>query len=224
MTLRSSKLQASVVAKPQPSLPLDRITLIGDMLELVGDRGWTVKADSVRFATRLDESRLNWHEIGLNITNLTPDAQLIALFGDTLPQQLALIRVDAHAGLTGPLDRTFPATDPQIAALELSDLQIDWGTLRVTATASVIADSAGFAQGEAVLRLKNWQVALDVAEQVGALTPDQRALWQRAAQFLATQSTEAETIAVPLTFDGGQTRIGPLAVGPAPRLRQGYLQ
>jgi len=219
MTLRATKLQASVVAKPQTSLPLDRLSLVGEALEAVGDRGWTVRAETVQFATRLDESRVNWHEIGLNIGNLTPDPALTAQFGAVLPPEVAVIRVDAYVGMTAPIDRMVLETRPQIAALDLSDLRIEWGTLGVTATGKVVADSAGFAEGDAVLQLENWQVALDVAQSMGLLAPDQRQLWERAAQFLAKQSDGPDTLELPVRFANGLTLIGPLQVGPAPRLR-----
>ncbi|WP_028913889.1 DUF2125 domain-containing protein [Pseudorhodobacter ferrugineus] len=219
MTIRSGKLQASVVAKPQTSLPLDRLAVVGQALEVVGDKGWTVKAETVQFATRLDESRAHWHEVGLNLGTLTPDAGLTALFGGVLPAQIALIRLDAHVELTAPLDRTALAAKPQIAAVELDDLRIDWGTMGVAVTGSIVADAAGFAEGDAVLRLENWRVALDVAQATGLLAPDQRRTWERAAQFLAKSTDGVDTLELPLRFANGLTLIGPLPVGPAPRLR-----
>jgi len=219
MTIRAGKLQASLVVKPQSTLPLDRLSLVGEAVEAVGDSGWTVAAETVQFATRLDANRVDWHEIGLNIGNLSPDAGLMALFGGVLPPQVALIRVDAHVGLTAPIDRTVIATKPRITAVDLDDLRVDWGTMGVTAKGSVIADARGFADGDVVLRLENWRVALDVAQAMGILAQDQRKLWERAAQFLAKQTDGVDTLELPLKFANGQTRIGPLPVGPAPRLQ-----
>lgn len=219
MTIRADKLQASVVVKPQSLLPLDRLALVGEAVEAVGDSGWIVKAETVQFATILDESRMNWHKVGLNISNLMPDARLMALFNGVLPAQVALIRADAHAGFTAPIDNMLLDSQPRLAALELDDLRIDWGTMSVTAKGNVIADGAGFAEGDAVLRLENWRVALDVAETMGILTPKQRKLWDQAAQFLAPQPEVTETIEIPLKFQSGLTFIGPIPVGPAPSLR-----
>lgn len=219
MMIRAGKLQASLVAKPQPALPLDRLSLVGEAIEAVGDSGWTVKAEALQFATRLDESRVDWHEIGLNVTNLTPDARLMALFEGGLPAQVAVIRLDAHAGFTAPIDRALLTAQPRLAALEIDDLRIEWGKINVTAQGSVAADSAGFAQGEAVLRLENWRMALDVAQSLGLLAADQRQMWDSAAQFLSIQSNGAESLELPLIFKTGLTFIGPIPVGPAPRLQ-----
>jgi hypothetical protein len=209
-------MQASVVVKPLPALPLDRMTLVGTTLSAVGDKGWVVGADTVQFATRLDESRNDWHEIGLNVTNLAPDAGLMALFNGVLPAQVGLIRADAHVGFTAPIDRQVLTTVPQIAQIDLDNLRIEWGTLQVTATGSVVADADGFAQGDAVLRLENWRVALDVAQGTGILSAKDRKLWEQAAQFLARNSDSLE---LPLRFQNGRSFVGPLPVGFAPRLR-----
>ena len=145
---------------------------------------------------------------------------LAQTFGLSLAQ-VGLIRVDAKAGLTAPLDRFVLTTKPRIAALELDDLRVEWGSMSVSAKGSVIADSAGFAQGDVVLRVENWQLALDVAETMGMLAADNRKLWDQAAGFLATRSDGAETIELPLKFENGRSFIGPIPVGPAPHF---YLQ
>jgi hypothetical protein len=51
------------------------------------------------------------------------------------------------------------------------------------------------------------------------LPTDQRKLWESAAQFLAMRSGGADSLELPLSFKNGLTLIGPIPVGPAPRLR-----
>jgi hypothetical protein len=193
---------------------------VGNTVEALGDSGWRVAAEEVQAAIRVDEAQLNSYELGLNVTNLTPDAALTALFDGILPAQVTMVRADAHVSLTAPIDRLVLAARPQITALKIGDLRLEWGTMGVTAQGNVIADSAGFAEGDAVLRLENWRVALDIAEKMGLLAAKDRKLWDRAAQFMAKRSDGVEAIELPLRFKNGQTMIGPLPVGPAPRLRR----
>lgn len=221
MKIRSGKLQTSVVVKPQPSLPLDRLTLVGEMLEILGESGWTLRADALQFATRADESRAGWHEVGLNLTNLTPDARLMALLQGVLPAQIGLIRGDAHLEFTAPIDRSILENQPQLATIELDDLRLEWGTMRVSAKGQAKADAAGFAQGDVVLRLENWRVALDVAQTLGVISAENRKLWNQTAQFLVDGSDDKNTIELPLKFENGLAFIGPIPVGPAPQF---YLQ
>jgi hypothetical protein len=198
---------------------LDRLVLVGADVVALGDTGWDVRAASLHFATRQDAARANWHEIGLEVAGIQPDAGLTAVLAGALPDQVRLLRVDAVAGFSAPLDRMILQTRPEIAELTLKELRVDWGDMSVVAKGSVIADAAGFAEGEATLRLENWRVALDVAQAMGVIAAKDRGMWDQAAQFLSLGAAGGDAIELPLTFKAGQTRIGPLAVGPAPRLR-----
>ena len=219
MTVQAGKLQASVVVQPVPALPLDRLVLVGEDLVALGDSGWDLRAASVQFATRQDATRADMHEIRLDVTDLQPDARLVAVMGGVLPDRISLLRMDAVAGFTAPIDRMLLQTRPQVAQLILNDLRVTWGDMSVAAQGSVIADTAGFAEGEVRLRVENWQVALDVAEAMGLIATKDRKLWDQAATFLALGSGGDTAIELPLQFRGGETWIGPLAVGPAPRLQ-----
>lgn len=219
ITLQSGKLQASVVVQPLPALPLDRLVLVGEDVVALGDKGWDVRAASIHFATRQDASRVDRHEIGLEVAGIQPDAGLTAVLAGALPDQVRLLRVDAVAGFTAPLDRMALQSRPQITELILKDMRVDWGDMSVIAKGSVVADSAGFAEGEATLRLENWEVALDVAEAMGVIAVKDRGMWDQAARLLSLGAAGDAAIELPLQFREGQTRIGPLVVGPAPRLR-----
>jgi hypothetical protein len=219
MTLRSETLRASVVVQPVPSLPLDRVVLIGDGLTLLGDHGWHMGAASVHLATRRDETRQNTHEIGLEVTALRPDATLMSMVAGMQPEEVALLRVTAKFGLNAPIDRFALQTQPQIALLELDELRVEWGSMTVAAKGRVQADASGFAEGEVVLQLENWRVALDVAEAMGLIAARDRQTWDQAASFLALGSSDKDAIQLPLQFRDGMTLIGPIPVSPAPRLR-----
>lgn len=218
MTIRASKLQASVVAQPVPALPLDRMTLIGDDLTMTGDAGWSLRANTLRFATRRAEGD-NAHELGLTVNDLSPDPALAALFNGVLPPVLGLIRLDAKASFTAAIDRMALQTGPRLSSLDIAEARVDWGDLHVTATGQVIADAAGFAEGGITLRLENWRVALDVAQSMGLIAASDRKLWDQAAGFLALGSSDKAAIELPMQFKGGMASIGPIPVGAAPRMQ-----
>ncbi|WP_168199219.1 DUF2125 domain-containing protein [Pseudorhodobacter turbinis] len=215
ITLRSEKMQTSLVAQPLPALPLDRITLIGDMLEAQGNSGWSLRADALRFASRRVDG--DAHEVALTITELSPDPQLMSLFDGALPDRIGLIRLDATLGFTAPIDRFILETRPRLATLDLTEARVDWGDIHASAKGRLIADSAGFAQGDIVLRLTSWRLALDVAQSTGLIAPDARQLWDQAAGFLAGDS--GDTLELPISLHNGRAMVGAIPVGPAPRLR-----
>jgi hypothetical protein len=219
VTLRSEKLQASVVAQPVPALPLDRITLIGNNLTLIGDGGWQIAAQALRFATRRAERGENAHDIALTLTDITPDASLTARFGTALPPQIALVRLDATTAFTAPIDRMALQSHPQIASIDLGEFRVDWGQIGLSAKGRITPDSAGFAEGDIRISLENWPLALDVAQSMGVIAAKDRKMWDQAAGFLTMTATDKTRIELPLTFKNGIALIGPLPVGTAPRLR-----
>ena len=218
MILRADKLQASIVVQPVTALPLDRTTLIGDKIVVAGDAGWTLRADSLRLATRRAEGE-NAHELGLSLSNLSPDPALMALFDRVLPPLVGLIRLDAVAAFSAPLDRTALESRPRLTRLDITEARVDWGDLRATASGQVSADAAGFAEGTVNLRLENWRLALDVAQSMGLIAAKDRPLWDQAAGFLTLASSDKTAIELPLSFRDGLALIGPIPVGAAPRLR-----
>ena len=117
VTVQSGKLQASVVVQPVPTLPLDRSVVIGEDLVALGESGWDIRAASMHFATRLDATRADMHEIGVEVTGLQPDARLTAALGSVLPDQISLLRVGVSAGFTAPIDRMLLQSRPQITQL-----------------------------------------------------------------------------------------------------------
>ncbi|MDN5786342.1 DUF2125 domain-containing protein [Pseudorhodobacter sp.] len=219
ITLNTAKMQASVVVSPEPDLPLDRITLVADALTAAGDIGWRVAAGSLRFATKIDPTRENSHEVGLEVSDITPDASLTALVNGALPAQIKMVRLDAYAGFSAPIDRFVLTTNPQLDSLEIKDLRVLWGDVTVSASGSLQVDAAGFATGGVTLQLENWRLALDIAQAMGMIAPEARNIWDSAASLLALQSGGKDAIQLPLSFVDGETRIGPVQVGPAPRMR-----
>lgn len=219
VTVQSAKLQASVVVQPLPALPLDRTAMVGDTLRLTGSSGWTLGAETLRFATRRDETRENAHQIGLDLGNLTPDPALAALFTPALPPQIQQARLSARLELSAPLNRLVMQSRPMLTALDLEDFNLVWGDLALSASGTLRPDQQGFADGTLTLRLENWPLALDVAQAAGLIAPDQRKMWNNAASVLALQSAKKGAIDLPLAFQNGQTRIGIFTIGPAPRLR-----
>ncbi|WP_050528774.1 DUF2125 domain-containing protein [Pseudorhodobacter aquimaris] len=215
ITLRTEKMQASLVASPLPTLPLDRITLIGDMLTAEGDSGWSLRADALRFASR--KLKGDAHEVALTLTEFAPDPQLMTHFGGILPDRIGLIRLDTTLGFTAPIDRLILETRPRLATLDLAEARVDWGNMHVSAKGRLIADSAGFAEGDIMLKLTNWPLALDVAQQMGLIAPDARQLWEQAAGFLAQEN--GDTLEIPVSLRNGRAMVGAIPVGPAPRLR-----
>ncbi|NUB44434.1 DUF2125 domain-containing protein [Fertoebacter nigrum] len=216
VTLDAAKLQASVIVTPGPALALDRVALAGEGLRATSSIGWSLAADSARFATRRLDGTDNAHDIGIEATNISPDASLLTALGAaSLPGQIDLARLTATASFSAPLDRHAGATRPQLLALEIGEGLLRWGDLGLFARGSLVADAQGQAEGRVEFRLDNWPKAVDLAVALGLMTPEVAPTWRNALTLLAAGGN---TVEVPLTFAQGRMSLGPLPIGPAPRL------
>lgn len=216
ITLQSGKLQASVVVSPNTALTLDRATVVGDDITATSSLGWVLAAQTLRFATRSDPSLTNTYDIGLELLNLSPDPALAARLPD-LPPQIALARVNANATLSAPLDRFAGEARPGLTALSLREAVVTWGALSLSAKGDLrVVD--GLPEGRIALRATGWRNLVVMATSMGLITPDFAPTMTNMMQAVAGASGDPDVLEMPLIFEGGQMLLGPLPLGPAPRL------
>lgn len=213
--LTAERLQASLVLVPGTDLALDRFQLAGSGLRLGGAAGGS--AEQLSLATRPAVGLALAHDIGLELHGLLPpEGFLAALPPGARPEGAAAVRLDATVTLTAPLDRHAPRTRPQIGRILLREARLDWGAVKGFAAGELAPDAAGLAEGQLELRLEGAGAALDLAVAAGLVAPEARAAWQDA---LATLAPPGRALTLPLRLAEGRMSVGPLPLGPAPRLR-----
>jgi hypothetical protein len=217
-TLTAGKLQASLRARPTRALPLDRMTLVGSDLTLLAPGGVRMTAPELRFATRDLEGTGLRHEIGLELTGLAPDPGWLPE-GTGLPAVLDRLHLDADLVFSAPIDRNAPQTRPELTGLSLHEGLLIWGDLALHAKGNLVPDAAGLAEGSLTLRATNWQRLLPAMVAAGLLKPEVAQTWTRMLSVMAQQSGDPSTIDLTLRFAQGRVSLGPLPLGPAPRLR-----
>lgn len=215
-SLTSGKLQASLIAQPKTDLPLDHATLIGDTLIFKAQDRPLFTAQTLRLASRIDPSRVNSHQIGLEILDITPAEGLWQL-PQGLPNHIPLIRTDATASFSAPLDRFFGQTQPMLTALDIRETIVQWGDLNLFAKGALTVID-GYPEGELALQVKGWQSLLPILVDAGVIKPDQSRLIETMAKMLARGSADGQSLSLPLTFRDGRMALGPIPLGPAPRL------
>jgi hypothetical protein len=220
LVLRAKKLQASLVLRPTQALPLDRLIVVGDGLEVRPDFGAGARVASVHFATRLDPTRLNAHQIGLEVSGIAPDAVVLATLpqGSDLPAVTDTLRLDAIASFSAPLDRFAAETLPLLTQFDLTALSFRWGEIALEGEGALSPDANGFAEGRIALRLDHWRKAIDAAVALGALRAEIAPTWAEFARRLAEAGGNPDRLELPLIFAGGRMSLGPIPLGPAPRL------
>lgn len=216
LTLTSTRLMGSLMMIPGADLALDEIVGEGEGLNLASSLGWEMAAEKLVVSTRLDPSPANTHRLGLSVTNLAPDPALAQAAG--LEGMISDARLDAHLGLSAPLDRHSAETNPRITNLDLTEAHLTWGSFKLSAKGSLVGGADGLAMGEITLRIEDWRALPRLLTAMGYITPGFAPSLEKGLEVMANAGADPDVLILPLKAAGGQMSLGPFPLGPAPRL------
>lgn len=219
-TLTSGQFEGSLVLVPGTTLSLDRSVISVDTPSLRNAEGWAISATKATGATRLTPDDPKAHEIGLEVTTLTPPADFrMALAGrSNLPEIIDRLHLDAIATLTAPIDRHVLQAEPRLSTLRLKEGVLRWGDLVISASGTLTADADGMAEGKIDLRVENWRQLVPVLVAAGVVTPEVSPTVTRAMELMSEQGADPKVLNIPLILQSGRMTLGPLPLGPAPRM------
>ncbi len=214
ITIGSTRMMGSLLMQPTLAFGFVRAVVESEGLTLTAD-AWKTAAEKIAIAVERDATQVNTLHFGADITNLTlPDT--MAHLPD-LGAAVTLAHLDASLGLSQPIDSAMQ--NPQILHASIKSLHIAWGALDLTATGSIKPDAQGLVEGKIDMQLKGWRAVPAVVVALGLVPPQSQVTVQRALEYLAASSPDPEVLSLPLTFEGGRMSLGPLPLGPAPRLQ-----
>ena len=190
--------------------------------------GWTLSAGETTLAAGAglamamtqDAGRPESYAITLDIPDFAPGERLRRLMGsDNLPDTFDALEMQMDVAFDRPWDRrALEERRPQPRRLDLRLTEIAWGPLRISAAGGFDVDEAGVPEGKISIRAENWREMLRMAQAAGALPEAAVQSAERALGFLAGLGGNREAIDVQLNVTGGVVALGPLPLGPAPRL------
>ena len=220
LTSTSELLRGSVVFRPTPRLELDRSTFEIERMTIASNAGWSAEIGEAILATRQSagEGATPFaHDVAFTAKSLAlPD---FPNAGGVLPPAIAEVRLDTMLTFDRPWDRsTVEGDNPVLEAVEVRDMSLQWGRLDLRGRGTLGVDAEGYAEGTLQLRARNWQEMLDTAERAGALNPSLASALRAGLGLIARISGDGDTLNVPLEFADGETRVGPIPLGPAPAL------
>jgi hypothetical protein len=191
---------------------------------LSGDAGWTATIGEAILATRQAADGTPFaHDVAFNAESLALPPQLIASFraDGVLPAEVGPIALDATLAFDRAWDRPALENDnPALEEVAIRDLSFTWGRLDLRGRGTLGVDAEGFAEGRLDLRARNWEDMIAVAEASGALGATLGGALRSGLGLIARLSGDRNALEAPLDFAGGVARLGPIALGPAPRLAQ----
>ncbi len=219
LTLQSTDMRASMIVEPGPTLPLERANLAVEQLEISSTANWKMAAAALNLAVQKLPDAPASYQLALQAEDLTPPAGFALTSDIDLPRTLSHVRVDMTASFERPWDITaIEQNRPQPTAIELKGAEIVWGNLELHAAGAVTVAASGALIGDITIRAVNWRDILDVARQSDQLPEALLNTAEQALDFIAKLSGNTNELDIPLTFKGGATRLGPVTIGPAPRL------
>lgn len=212
LAVTSTDLRASAALSLSTQPELLRATVAGTGLATAG-LGLDATLETGQLAMRQAGGE-GEYDVALALAALRPGEALRAAIDPfaTLPPVVGALDVDIHATLDGPLGA---GAAPRLLALDLRGARLAWGDLRAEATGRVTFDPAGVPEGVVSLDVAGWQAALRLAASAGALPPERLPL---VTAGLAGMAAEDGRVTLDLTLEGGEMRLGPIPLGPAPRL------
>ena len=218
--LEGEEARASVRVGIDAALPLNSITLVARDVAVDG-AGWQASLDELRFAARAGEGIAaalgedSQYHIGIELDRLAlPE---VATAGGALPGEVGQLRIDAVADFDKPLELN-TAVPALLEQVRVAEITLDWGEVSLSAGDGVLrVDGDGFLVGSLPLEIRGYSRIVDALAALGVL-PERQAGLALTGLSLLTGGDEA--ITVPLSFSGGETRLGPIPLGPAPQVVQ----
>ena len=132
------------------------------------------------------------------------------------PYQFSAATAAGSVGFAEPLDRqTLQNATPPPNRIEISEAQMIWGSVEISASGSLDIDPQGIPEGDLNLFVDNWRILFEVAKASDLAIPAQADLMLNA---LSNIGGNPNTLELTLSFADGAISLSGIALGPAPRL------
>jgi len=220
LTLTSTDMRASAKVAGTDAA-LDRVVFVAKSIGLEPPDATGLAIEEARMATQRLDAEGARHELGLALLRLSPDPALRAALDPSgaLPDTLDWLRLDADLSFDKPLDRFAAGSGPpRLRAIDLRELSLRWGDLSVEGKGPVEVDAAGRLVGRIDLVVKEWRHLVRFAAIAGMVRAEIAPTFEAALEQIDEADGDPEVLRVPLTWKNGRTSLGPIPLGPAPRL------
>ena len=211
-TLDGEMIRASLQMRPAGDLALEQISGHVTAGQLASSQGWALGWQWAQASlARQDDDRKHLFAVKADAISLP-----VALPG--LSAQVEGLEAVAILTFDADLDR-YLTSAPAVVAVDLREARLIWGAVKLFGKGTVAADAAGLAEGEVALRVEGWRPAWEALRAAANLPPLVQSGIAAMLENLSRQSANPEVLDLDLVMEGGMMRLGPMPLGPAPRLR-----
>lgn len=219
-TITAADLVAELQLQPGIALVLEKMALTSGSWSIADDGEAQAAGETLQLIMAQTASP-ETYAISARIDGFTPGDDLRELMrsATTLPQSFETLELDMTTVFDKPWDRSaLEQGRPQPTRIDLRLAEMKWGALRLFAAGELDVDAQGIPNGEIAIKAENWRDMIAMANAAGAL-PDQAVdPVTRALNFMAGLGGNPNALDLQLNFRDGFVAVGPLPLGPAPRL------
>lgn len=222
--IRAEVMRASLAIDDPAALSLARNSVEILRGAAAAEAGWTASVD--RYNHHIlnlpeDAGPANAYAFRIDAEGIRPPdfIRRLADPAGALPPAIRLAMADGKAAFDRPLDRfAIEGVKPQLTQLSLKEAVAEWGPLRLALSGAVAADEDGYAEGAFDISARNWEEMLEAATAAGVMPSRLADALKLGLGFLARLGGDPRDISAELTFQDGFVKLGPVPIGPAPRL------
>lgn len=220
LILSAETLRAGLGLTPGRSLELEQLNLLSGPWEISSGSQPVMSGQAVMARMEQSDMPLTYRLTG-DIPDLTLLGPMRAALTATqgLPDRFSALDLRMLVTFDTAWDRrALELRRPQPRHIDLLETRAQWGPMHLRASGTLDIDEVGRPQGEITLQAADWKRMLTLAQDAGLLPGTLRDNMEQVLTLLAGRGGGTDRLELRLTFDRGRMKLGPLPLGPAPRL------
>jgi hypothetical protein len=222
--IASATMTAALELRPTPALDLIQATIEVAGLDVrsrpILGSGWTASAGIVE-ADITERVNDDGYAITFLAEKVILPEPLMARIDPTglAGRNLERMTFDGAAVFDTAIDRHL-IEDGRLAlrAATIRRAGFQWGRMLLDAKGAITVDDQGYPVGKIDVTARQWRDIIELAERSGAIGPDVAEALTTALELVALLGGNRDELDATLRFKDGEVRIGPVAIGRAPRL------
>jgi hypothetical protein len=221
LTVNASEITSVLDVRPGADFALDASETMLSDVTVTSDAGWRMALPEGHLTMTRQEGQDTRYDVAFAARDLAPPGPMRGQLdpGGVLPATIETLQYTAEMEFDRPWDlRAIEDRRPQITALDLREMNAVWGGLILRAAGDITVDSAGIPDGAFAIRAENWREMVAMTVRAGLIPEQMQGTVEGLLGVVAGLSGDPEVIDADLRFSNGRTFLGPLPVGPAPRL------
>lgn len=221
LTIEAASITSALDVRPAANFALDASDTDLAEVTVTSDAGWRMALPEGRLTMTRVEGAEARYDVVFAARDLEPPMPTRTQLDPRgiLPDSIETLDYAATMEFDRPWDiRAIEDRRPQITALDLREMNAAWGGLILRVAGEIRVDAAGVPEGALAIRAENWRQMVELAVRAGVLPEPMRGTVEGILGVVAGLSGDPEVIDADLSFSNGRAFLGPLPIGPAPRL------